>query len=433
MGGAGLRHERVGAGAGIPRRSRPGAGPRGGILVGCLTLAAASSWPAPAAAQPGPDRVAVEAMQCWRRIASHAVHVGERFDMLLTCAVVDTETARVVPDLAWLEPETLGVSPFEVLDGERYDDVVRGPRRFFQYRYALRIIGEDHFGLDVELPPLELRYRIERSLDGSTATEGRELAYVLPPESVRVLSLVPAAAVDIRELPGETFGDVEARLFRASMTGIAAAAIGVLAAGVLLLGAARARREWRGAAVVRADRLPAWRIARTALRELRAVRTATEAEGWTGDLVARALSALRIAAALAVGRPVAQAVADDAAGAAAIDPAGRLAVRRGRFGRDVVPVSSALTARDVDRELPRLRAESPEGAPGVEALRAGLAGFAGARYGSAAELPAEDLAADLGAGIDVLQALQVELFEPIRRARRLYRRCREWAAGRWRP
>ena len=217
------------------------------------------------------------------------------------------------------------------------------------------------------------------------------------------------------------------------MTGIAAAAIGVLAAGVLLLGAARARREWRGAAVVRADRLPAWRIARTALGELRAVRTATEAEGWTGDLVARALSALRIAAALAVGRPVAQAVADDAAGAAAIDPAGRLTVRRGLFGRDVVSVSSALTARDVDRELPRVRAESPEGAPGVEALRAGLAGFAGARYGSAADLPAEDLATDLGAGIDVLQALQMELFEPIRRARRLYGRCREWAADRWRP
>ena len=217
------------------------------------------------------------------------------------------------------------------------------------------------------------------------------------------------------------------------MTGIAAAAIGVLAAGVLLLGAARARREWRGAAVVREDRLPAWRIARTALGELRAVRTATETEGWTGDLVARGLSALRIAAALAVGRPVAQAVVDDPAAAAVIDAEGRLAVRRGLFGRDVVSVSAALTARDVDRELARVRAESPEGAPGVEALRVGLAAFAGARYGPAVELPVEALAADLGAGIDVLQALQVELFEPVRRARRLYRRCREWAADRWRP
>jgi len=424
---------------------------RNGFLAAGLTLAFDAVWPAPAAAQPGPDMVAVEAMQCWRRIASHAVHVGERFDMVLTCAVVDTETARVAPDLAWLEPETLGVSPFEVLDGERYDDVVRGPRRFFQYRYALRIIGEDYFGLDVELPPLELRYRIERSIDGGTATEGRELAYVLPPESVRVLSLVPATAVDIRELPGETFGDVEARLFRANLIGIAATAIGVAAAGVLLLGMVRARREWRGVAAVREDGVAAWRVARTTLRELRAVRDATTAQGWTGDLVARALAALRIAAALALGRPVVQqtggavghgtAVGGTAVDGAAVDPEGRLPVRRGLFGRETVFLSSALTERDIHRELPRVRAESEEGAPAIETLRAGLASFAAARYGSVSEAPADnpapavpaiDLTADLDAGIVVLQSLQVELFEPIRRASRLYRNWRQWAANRWR-
>jgi len=57
---------------------------RNGLLAAGLTLAFGPGWPAPAAAQPGPDMVAVEAMQCWRRIASHAVHVGERFDMVLT-------------------------------------------------------------------------------------------------------------------------------------------------------------------------------------------------------------------------------------------------------------------------------------------------------------------------------------------------------------
>ena len=387
--------------------------------------------------------VALQAMQCWRRIASHAVHVGERFDMVLTCAVVDTDTTRVVPDLAWLEPETLGVSPFEVLDGERYDDVVRGPRRFFQYRYALRIIGEDYFGLDVELPPLELRYRIERSIDGGTATEGRELAHVLPPESIRVLSLVPATAVDIRELPGETFGDVEARLFRANLIGIAAMAIGVAAAGVLLLGAVRVRREWRGVAAVRDDGVPAWRIARTALGELRSVRDATAAQGWTGDLVARALAALRIAAALATGRSVAQraggaAVDGGTAGGAAVDgtavdPEGRLPVRRGLFGRETVFVSSAITARDVDRELPRVRAESMEGASAVDALRAGLADLSGARYGPASVAPGDSLTVGLEAGIVALQSLQVELFEPVRRASRLYRSWKQWAANRWRP
>lgn len=421
-----------GARAGTAGSPRLGAGPRAGVLAAGLALAAALPPSAPAAAQPGPDRVAVEAMQCWRRIASHAVHVGERFDMVLTCAVVDTDAARVVADLAWLEPETLGVSPFEVLDGERYEDVTRGPRRFFQYRYALRIIGEDHFGLDVELPPLELRYRIERSLDGGAAVEGRERAYVLPPESVRVLSLVPAAAVDIRELPGETFGDVEARLFRANLTGMAALALGVLAAGALLLGAVRAVRERRGASAARDDGVPAWRVARTVLGELCAVRDAA-AGGWTADLVARALAALRVAAALAIGRPVAQRAGGAAGGGTAADPEGRLPVRTAWFGRRTVLVSSALTGRDVDRELPRVRAEGPADAPAVEALRAGLAGFAAARYGPAAEAPAEDLAAGLEAGIEVSRSLQVELFEPVRRWRRLRDGWKEWAANRWRP
>ena len=107
-----------------------------------------------------------------------------------------------MPDLGRLEPGTLSVSPFEVLDGERYGDIVRGPRRFFQYRYGLRIIGEDYFGLDVQLPALELAYRITRTLDGGPAVEGREVMYVLPPESVRVLTLVPAEVGDVRELAG---------------------------------------------------------------------------------------------------------------------------------------------------------------------------------------------------------------------------------------
>ena len=198
--------------------------------------------------------------------------------------------------------------------------------------------------------------------------------------------------------------------------------------------------------------MPAWRVARTALGELRAVRDATAAQGWTGDLVARALAALRIAAALATGRPVAQraggatvdgATADGAAvDGTAVDPEGRLPVRRGLFGRETVFVSSALTARDIDRELPRVGVESAEGAPAIETLRAGLAGFAGARYGSVSEapagsrataVPASELAAHLEAGIAALQSLQVELFEPVRRASRLYRNWKQWAANRWRP
>ena len=172
------------------------------------------------------------------------------------------------------------------------------------------------------------------------------------------------------------------------------------------------------------------------------MRDATAAQGWTGDLVARALAALRIAAALALGRPVAQRAGVAVGRGTAVDPEGRLPVRRGLFGRETVFVCSALTARDIDGELPRVRVESAEGAPAIETLRVGLAGFAGARYGSVSEapagnptpaVPATDLAAHLEAGIEVLQSLQVELFEPVRRASRLYRNWKQWAANRWRP
>ena len=38
----------------------------------------------------GTETVEVDALQCWRRIGANAVHVGERFAMTLTCAVVET-------------------------------------------------------------------------------------------------------------------------------------------------------------------------------------------------------------------------------------------------------------------------------------------------------------------------------------------------------
>ena len=85
-------------------------------------------------AQDSVSAVEVDAIECWRRVGANAVHVGEQFDMQVTCSIVETDEARAVVDVSWLDPETLGVSPFEVIDGERYQDLVQGPRRFFQYR-----------------------------------------------------------------------------------------------------------------------------------------------------------------------------------------------------------------------------------------------------------------------------------------------------------
>ena len=400
-----------------------------------LVLSAASA--PPAAAQPETEMVEVNALQCWRWISAHAVHVGERFDMLLTCAVVESDDARAVPDDAWLAPETLAVSPFEVLEGERYADLVRGPRRFFQYRYALRIIGEEYFGLDVDLPPLEVRYRIERSLDGGPFVEGRELVHLLPVEPIRVLSLVPATAAGIRELPGDTFGDAEARLFRANAAVIVASALGGAALLVLLAALLRVRGARRGAVVTGMVRVADWRVARAALAELRAVRAASEAEGWTNALVARALAAFRIAAALVIGHPVAQRPADTEGDSGL--PVGRWPMRRGGAF-----VSSAVTASRLAAAVDRIHHDRPDSTADADAMRDAMALFGAVRYGpvghageqpghqpgdQAADEPRDnsDLHATLDTVIDLVRRLSFSALPPARAVER----WRDTWARRW--
>ena len=402
---------------------------RSRVLVAAgLVLAAAAAWPDGAAAQRGgTGEVEVDALQCWRRIARHAVHVGERFDMVLTCAVVETDAARAVPDTAALDPATLAVSPFEVLDGERFGDLVRGARRFLQYRYVLRIIGEDYFGLDVELPPLEVTYRIERSLDGLAAVEGRELAYVLPSESVRVLSLVPAAAGDIRELPAETFGEAEARLFRANAAAVAAAAFGVAALGALLAAVARARRERNGTVPTGPERLAGWRVAGAALGELRNVEEASQTGGWTAELVTRALPALRVAGAVAIDQPVAQLPAGK--GGRDVDDDGRVPVVRRWMRSTHAHVSSPVTAWRMRRAAERLQCDGP--ADAAASIADALACFTRARYAAPVELQPEALSGHLDAAVRALQALRVAALPPMRLLRRLRAAWQEGVARVW--
>ncbi len=383
------------------------------------------------------DRRSIEAIRCWRRVGRNAVYVGERFDLLVTCSVAETAAARAVPDLAGLEPESLRVSPFEVLEGQRYADLVRGPRRFFQYRYTLRIIGEEYFGADVELPPLDVRYRIERSLDGDAATAGRELTYVLPPEPVRVLALVPAEGADIRELPGETFGDAEARLFRANLTALGAAVLALAAVAAALaagLGLYRARGGTAdGAAIV-----PEWRVADGVLGELAAVRQAVGRDGWSMAEVGRALAAFRVAGAVALGRPPAQSpaeggtqvgVGDDRAGVdrAGVDRVGQLLVRRGggRAG-GAVHISSATTPERLERALPELRSRRPRDAHLAETLRDALRLFGSVRYGRPADVPGAPLTEQLDRAAGALADRAREGAPAVRRIAALRRVAEAW-------
>ena len=380
------------------------------LALVCLCVAAATG-PALATAQTEPDGVSVDALQCWRRVNQHTIYVGQSFTMTVTCQVVETEFARAVPDLTALEPQALDIAPFEVLDGNRFDDVVDGPYRFVQYQYALRVIGEDFFGDDVELPPVEIRYRIERSVDGGGVLPGRELVYILPPEAIRMLSLVPRGMTDIQSVPLSTLGDAERRRFRADMAMLLSAAIGVGAVGVLLVGLLRIRRERKAPTVnSRAPTAPAT-VARAALSELTAVRRASQT-GWTTDLTSRALAALRVATALALG----QAVTERDAEPGELPRDGELSVRPGPVRRRTTMVSAAVTSRDVTR-------------PELERFRSALSTLSLAKYGADGDRPGRALGGALEQAIAATRPLPLSLLAPVRFLAELSSTLRAW----WSP
>ena len=149
------------------------------LRVALLLLVSASS----AFAQTGTDLVEVEPIKCWWRTSTTAVRTGESFDLRLTCAVVETEAAKVVADLSKLDPTVVQLPPFEVLGGTHAGDLVTVGKRFFQYDYRLRLIAEDAFGADVAVPPLEVTYSVESKVAGGESVKGREATYALPSAS----------------------------------------------------------------------------------------------------------------------------------------------------------------------------------------------------------------------------------------------------------
>jgi hypothetical protein len=254
--------------------------------------------------------VAVPPIECWWKTDRSAVRVGEHFQLTLTCAVLATERASVVVDESSLDPSALHLTPFEIVGGQRFREILYAPRKFFQYQYTMRVLGEEFFGKEVLLPRLQITYRVQNSLQGGTALAGREAQYSLVPVPIRVLSLVPPGTSDIRDTPTETFGDVETRLFRSNLLLMAAGVAFVLAALMALLLVARAAVKRRAAAVRRERAVSPFSVLHAALRELGSVRTDSQREGWTSELAGRAASAVRLAGAVALSRPVTQKVVD---------------------------------------------------------------------------------------------------------------------------
>lgn len=313
---------------------------------------AAPTSPAPAqpATSTDPGQVIAPPIECWWKTDRSAVRVGETFALTLTCAVLDTERVKVVVDESGLAPAALHLVPFDIVGGERFRDVLNAPRRFFQYQYSMRVLGEEFFGKEITLPRLQISYRVQNSLQGGAALQGREAQYSLVPVPIRVLSLVPAGTADIRDTPAETFGDVDARLFRSNLLLIFAGVSLVLAGLLAVMLIARAAVKRRATTATRQRTVSPGAVLRAASRELGAVQTESQRGGWNTELAGRAAAALRLAGAVALSRPVSQKEVDrdtpPTEGQVVAAPGlGMLRGRRMVLSASVTPNSTALNGK----------------------------------------------------------------------------------------
>lgn len=77
-----------------------------------------------AAAGQGPESTAAgDTIRCWWKSGKSAVYLGERFPLTVTCRIVDTAAVRVGAEESRLDPAVVQLTPFDVVDGERYPDV----------------------------------------------------------------------------------------------------------------------------------------------------------------------------------------------------------------------------------------------------------------------------------------------------------------------
>jgi hypothetical protein len=383
------------------------------------------------------QNVETDPIQCWWRTSAGAIRVGETFNVVLTCAVIETPDVKVVVDESRLEPSVVQFAPFEVTGGQHAADLRTGDRRFFQYEYRLRLIAENLFGKDVQLPETKLSYRVQSRLSARQANgqgrdesiAGRDQTYILPPVSLKLLSLVPVDASDIRDAGTETFGDVDRRTFRASLLTVVGGVLFALAALVAVLTLVRLIMRTRKPVSASERLVGDSAILRGVGRELAAVQRQREDGGWTTDLASRALAALRIVGTYAMGRRAARAEVLGAAsnGTSANGPTtsdGRIVVKVGWPKSKNVAISGAATARSLADAIAR----SANGRrPGeLESMEEALSRFTTAQYSrpsadGATKMDDGALDESMRAGQDVLKRLKIEhtwLMRKLKRGRR---------------
>lgn len=334
-------------------------------------------------------------LRCWWRTGSGAVHSGETFDLTLTCAALDSPSLQAVVDESRLAGSTLALAPFDIVASAHPRDLRAGQRRFFQYRYTLRLINPDAIGKDVALPPVTLSFRLDSRASSGEIIEGRAQNYLLPPLSVRVLSLVPANAAGIRDTPDADFFSGEALEWRADMLEVLAFTLaalgGLLLLALLLRRISRARRTADDAT----RRLDDRQLLNACQHELTTVAVTAKAE-WNDALAVRAQAAIRLAAACALDHPIQQTPTADA-----MPAAGQLLVNH---ARQKIALSAAVTGEQLAETIATLRDASRKAM--LAQLHEALTAFDRTQYSAGDTLDRATLDGATTAALAALKTLQ---------------------------
>jgi len=399
------------------------------LILGFLALSAPAAAQAPAAQTPPkpappkaassvpkafqqtrqPGDVEVDPIKCFWKTDRSTIIVGERFAVVLTCGIVETDKIKAVPDFNQLEASTIGLQPFEVVKGVRHEDVRNPPWRYIQYEYTVRLIAEGLFEKDIELPAVKITYHIQSSIGGGST--GRDQTYQLPAMSMHVASLVPKKVADIRDTSVSTFAEIEARRVRSTGEFVAALIAFGFAVVLLCLALASVIGRYRVRTPSAERSLGLRAVLSGCLREAGRVKEDASG-GWTPELASRALAVLRIGGAVALDRPVAQTIV----GAGVAPRAGQIALRKGLLGRRRALVSTATTPGTISRSLASTNGHAPNAR--TEAMlrdfEESLAVLGRARYGREGKLDGSALDTALDNGVAALRKLRTTRTWPMR-------------------
>ena len=383
---------------------------RRSVLLIVLACGASFGTRLDAQRAPASASAAAESIKCWWKTDKDAVLIAEQFTLTLTCGVVEDSRTKVAADAKQFEPTALSLAPFEVLSGTPYEDIQDPPWRYFQREYRMRLLGETFFGQDVDIPALKITYGMRSAATGEA--EGRDQTIVLPALPMRVQSLVSKNAKNIRDGSTETFGDIETRLSQARSTLTAAGVLFAFAVVLLALSARKMVGRYMERAPVKKRPLAAHAVLRGCLQGLGLLKTDVAREGWTEEMVGRALTLFRIAGAVALGRRVAQTVVDrDVEGRT-----GQLKVRKGKLSRKRTLVSAPTTADAIARQLANGTAPEPRTRMALDEIRESLIVFNAAHYRRNGQLDVTALDAALDQGETALRRMRFSARWPVRTA-----------------